>query len=75
MWDYVSYKDYLQTWQKIDNKSQLPKSLLNKKSTPKLTPERLFASTPDLTPNPTPKDLTTPIPIPFESKQITPANH
>jgi hypothetical protein len=54
-------KDYLKTWQNIDNKSQLPKSLQNKKSTSKLTPKRIFASTPhpDPHPNPTPKELPT----------------
>jgi hypothetical protein len=53
-------------------KSPLPKSLPNKMSTPKVTPERFFSSDPN--PYPTPEDLPTPDPIPFESKQVPPAN-
>jgi hypothetical protein len=60
MWEYVSWKDYKKAWQNIDKKIQLPKSLSNKKSTPELTPERLFAFTPNPTPDPIPEDLFTP---------------
>jgi hypothetical protein len=41
-------------------------------STPEVTPEKIFASTPDPTPDPTSKDLHTPDPVNLRVKKLLP---